>query len=639
MESRRKQNHRARKYDYRLYFVMAGVFLLVFVIIFRLIDLQFFKRDLYEALASDQQLVYNQIQPDRGRIYVSDKVNGESTLTPIATNKDFALVYAIPDKVVDPAATAETLYEIFDQAATEKAVDEALEADEYFGEIDNGDLSDTAKKERQEFKSVKRDLEIDTRKKEIIAGYTAKLSKAGDPYEPIQNKVDDATLEKLLEKDLPGIDYIMKKHRWYPDGNIGAHIIGFVGNTGDQQQGQYGLEGFFNEELSGKVGTLKTERSANGELIILNDREYRQEVNGSDLVLTIDHSIQYFACNKLNENIERHGSDSGSVIVMDPFSGAILAMCSWPDYDPNEYGAVEDINEFNNPAVFDAYEPGSIFKAFTMAAGLDQGKVTPQTTYMDNGFVYVEGWPKPISNSDYGTVGGHGIVDMVTVLSLSLNTGAIYVEQKIGSENFADYVRRFGFGEKTGIELETEGISDIRSLERKTIRPVEAATASFGQGITATPLQLVTAYSAIANGGLLMKPYLVSQIVAPDGTVSRTQPQVVRRVISEKTSLILSGMLVNVVDFGHAKLAEVQGYYIAGKTGTAQVPDPVNGGYRDDQTIHTFVGYGPVEKPAFVMLVKLNDPKDVSFAASSAAPLFSEIANFIMNYMQVPKER
>ncbi|RLC38400.1 penicillin-binding protein, partial [Candidatus Falkowbacteria bacterium] len=200
------------------------------------------------------------------------------------------------------------------------------------------------------------------------------------------------------------------------------------------------------------------------------------------------------------------------------------------------------------------------------------------------------------------------------------------------------YVKNFGFGEKTGIELETEGNGNIVSLLRKSIRPVEAATATFGQGITVTSLQMITAYGAIANGGILMKPYLVSGIVSPDGEKQITQPKQVRRVISEKAAVLLSGMMVNVVDGGHAIRAGVKGYYVAGKTGTAQVADKEKRGY-GDRTIHTFVGFAPVEDPKFVILVKLDDPKDVLFGASSAAPLFGEIAEFILNYYQVPKER
>jgi len=431
----------------------------------------------------------------------------------------------------------------------------------------------------------------------------------------------------------------MESHRYYPEANIGAHFLGFVGFDGEKKIGQYGLEGFFNEELSGKTGSIKAERAAGGGLIIINDREYEKAQNGADLVLTVNRSIQFEACNRLEESALQHGADSGSIIVMEPNTGAILAMCSWPDYDPNNYGDIKGINVYNNSAIFEDYEPGSIIKVLTMAAGIDQGKVKPESTYEDKGFLMIEGWPKPIKNSDYESFGAHGVVDMVTVLESSLNTGAIHVMLKVGPQIFADYIKNFGLGEKTGVELETEGITNIVSLTNKRIRPVEAATASFGQGITATPLQLVTAFAAVANGGVLVKPYMVKEIIFPNGDKQVTQPKQIRRVISERTSLLVSGMMVSVVDNGHSKTAGVKGYYVGGKTGTAQAADKVRGGYSKDRTIHTFVGMAPVDDPKFVMLVKLDNPKDARFAESSAAPLFRKLAEFILNYYQIPKER
>jgi cell division protein FtsI/penicillin-binding protein 2 len=428
----------------------------------------------------------------------------------------------------------------------------------------------------------------------------------------------------------------MENYRFYPEGNIGSHIIGFVGHNGDEQVGQYGLEGFFNEELKGKHGSVRAERSVTGDLIIINDREYRKPVDGSDLVLTINRSLQFHICRKLAEASQQYAADKGSVIVMDPNTGAIMAMCSWPDYDPNNYRDVADIKVYNNPAIFDQYEPGSTFKVITMAASLDQGKVLPSTTYEDKGFLMIEGWPKPIKNSDYETRGGYGRSNMINVLEYSLNTGAIFAMQRIGPATFGEYLEKFGFGEKTGIEMQAEGVTTIKNLKAKNIRPIEAATASFGQGITVTPLQLVTAFGAIANGGILMKPYLVKEIVYSDGTRHLTQPKEIRRVVSERAAMLLSGMMVNVIENGHAKLAGVQGYYVAGKTGTAQVPEA--GGY-GDKTIHNFVGFSPVEEPKFVMLVRFDNAKNVKYAASSAAPLFGELAEFILNYYKVPKER
>ncbi len=642
----------------RINVVITIIFLLGALVLYRLYDLQIKKYDLYVALASSQHVAYNKLQPKRGRIFIQDS-HGEGKLYPIATNKDFALVYAVPKDIQNPEEVATKLYEIFNKEEVEK------EVDELFAQEDRNvmnekikilkDLKGEERKEKEkeilddynnmindkdfkELREIKREAEINLRKEKIINGYIKKLSKKNDPYEPIAKKVDEDTLKKVMDLNITGIKFMTETYRFYPEKNIGSHFIGFVGYEGDQKKGFYGLEGFFDEELRGRIGVIKAERDAKRYLTIVSDRQFQKAIDGSDLILTIERPIQFEVCRKLEEAIKKHGADGGSVIVMDPKTGAILAMCSWPDYDPNNYSKEEDPAIFNNPAIFYPYEPGSVFKTITMAAALDKGVITPHSTYEDKGYVNIEGWPKPIKNSDFESHGGWGKVDMTTVLEESLNTGSIYAMNKVGANIFAEYVKRFGFGEKTGIELETEAAGNINNLLRKRIRPIDAAVASFGQGITVTPLQLVVAYAAIANGGILMKPYLVKEIVHPDGQKDITNPKQIRRVISEKTALMLAGMLTNVIEKGHGKRAGVKGYYIAGKTGTAQVPDKEKRGY-SDKTIHTFVGFGPTDNPKFVMLVKLDDPKDVRFSASSAAPLFSELANFLLTYWQIPKER
>ncbi|MCK5211466.1 penicillin-binding protein 2 [Candidatus Parcubacteria bacterium] len=624
----------------RLRLLLTVVFFISGLVAYRLVNLQWLQHDWYTVLASDQHQVFNKLEPKRGQIFMSDIVNENIELFSLAINKDFALVYTVPRDVNDAAGAAEKLYEIFDKENIEIEVEKTLEEDEYFKEINtNKNLSPKDVREKLDFRDIKKELEIKILEEKKINEYLAKLTKRNDPYEPIKRKVDEEDLAKLMDFEFSGINYILEKHRYYPSNEIGSHFLGFVGYDDEEQIGRYGLEGFFNEELSGKRGSILAERSAGGEVMIINDRRYTQPVNGHDLILSINRSIQFFACQKLSESVEQYGADGGTVIVLEPYSGAILAMCSAPDYDPNFYNKIEDVSGYNNPAIFEAYEPGSIFKVFTMAAGIDHGKVKPSTTYLDKGWVQIKGWPKPINNSDYEIYGGHGVVDMVTVLAESLNTGSIFVMEKTGAEIFADYVKKFGFGEKTGIELETEGITNIINLNRNRIRPVEAATASFGQGITATPLQIVSAFGAVANGGILMKPYLVESVVAPDGNEEKTVPHQLWRVIREKSAFLVSGMMVNVIDSGHAKLAGVKGYYVAGKTGTAQVADKKKGGYLEHQTNHTFVGFAPVEDPAFVMITKLDNPKNVKYAASSAAPLFGEIAEFILDYFQIPKER
>lgn len=675
----------------RINLILAIIFLLGLSILIKLFNLQVFKYELFTEKANSQHQVFNILEQQRGRIFFQDSIKGDNEkLYPAASNKEYALVYAIPEEIKDIEAAAEKLYVFFKKESVEKEVEELLKKDDedrLKGELDYLDamnLLDEEKKIKKEdiikkhesiikdpeyikLKEIKKEKEIETRKENILDEYRKKLSKKNDPYEPIEQKVDEETLKKLFislsgnennlkisdlalksgklinnnsqeELRVSGINFIPKIRRYFPENNISSHILGFVGYIDDEERGRYGLEGFFDEELFGVPGSIKTGRGAGGDLIIINEREYIGPQNGSDLILTINRTIQYTVCKKLNETALRHGADGGSVIVMDPNTGAIISMCSWPDYDPNEFEDVNNIKVYNNPAIFAQYEPGSVFKAITMAAALDQEKVSPNTTYNDEGQIMISGWPKPIKNSDYETFGGHGKVNMNFVLEASLNTGAIFAMKQIGSDIFSKYVRDFGFGEKTGIEMETENSGNINNLTSGKVKEIDAATASFGQGISVTPLQMAVSYAAIANGGILMKPYLVKEIVHADGKKDITKPKEIRRVVSERAALLLSGMLVNVVENGHSKRAKVDGYYVAGKTGTAQVASENARGY-SGKTIHTFIGFAPVEKPKFVMLVKLDDPKGIKFAESSAVPLFKELAEFILNYYEVPKER
>lgn len=625
---KRNKKNRGGGKNSRINIILAIIFLFGLVALYQLYSLQVFGHERYAVLALKQQQVYSKLEPQRGRIFIQDtkeeSLGGE--LFPLATNKKFALVYAKPVEITRAPEVADGLYEIFNRQQVEKEVDDLLAMD------------DELKAAGEQFAQIKREAEIKLRKEKVINNYLTVLSKHNDPYEPIAKKVDDETLNKLMEMKLQGIDYIMEEHRFYPEKNIASNFIGFVGFAGDERRGLYGLEGFFNEELSGKAGSFRADKNAKGDIIIINEQEYDKPEDGSDLILTINRSIEFEACRKLNEAVLRHGAEGGSVIIMEPQSGAIIAMCSSPDYDPNAYQEVKEINNFNNPAIFHQYEPGSTFKTITMAAALDQGKVTPNTTYEDKGAVMIEGWPKPIKNSDYDSSGGHGIINMNEVLEKSLNTGAIFAAQKVGAPLFAKYIKDFGFGEKTGIELETETPGDINNLSGNKIRPINAATASFGQGLTATSLQMITAYAAIANGGILMKPYLVKEIVNPSGARSVTTPKQIRRAISERAATLLTAMLVNAVENGHAQRAKVPGFYVAGKTGTAQVAAADKRGY-SDKTIHTFIGFAPIDEPKFVMLTKLDDPKDARFAESTAVPLFGEIAKFVLEYYQIETER
>lgn len=657
----------------RIAILLAVIFLFAVCIIIKLFNIQILEHELYAVKALGQHGVEKDILPMRGRIFVRTKEDGagKSELYPLAANKEFALVYAVPKDIKEPEKTVETLapvlypliYEEPDiellLVKIEKNIREELalraENDAEPGEeivIDGQELQIALAKEKLVLEEQLK-KEKEERMEEYQEELLEKLSKEFDPYEPLVKKVDPGhpnheggtseggaskkNLGEILALNIKGIEYFMSTYRYYPEKNIGSHILGYVIEDPEHllTQGSYGVEGFFNKELAGQLGSLTAERDAMGKTIIVADREVNPAVDGSDIILTIDKTIQSVACHKLNTEVLRHGADSGSLIIMEPSSGKLIAMCAYPDFDPNEYGKTKKMEYFNNLAIFNAYEPGSIFKAMTMAAGLDLEKIEPSTTFNDTGSVTLA--TETIRNSDNKI---YGQVTMTEVLEESINTGAIFVAQKIGINNFLKYVEDFGFGQKSGIGLMTEVKGNISALYDKKLGPtLNLATASFGQGILVTPLQMVTAYAAIANQGILVKPYIVDEVIRPDGEHIRTQPQEIRRVISPKAATLLSGMLVQVIEGGHAKRAGVDGYYVAGKTGTAQIADPYRRGYLKGKTNHTFVGFAPVDDPKFVMLTYLEDPKDVRYAASSAAPLFGEIVEFVLNYYQVEKER
>jgi len=555
------------------------------VIAVRLFVLQVLDHASYVALASGQHEIFKELYPSRGDILIHDMKDG--SLVPIATVQQVSFVYADPRNVEDAIGTADKLAALFG---------------------------------------------FDEEKAKALA---IRLSVRTDPYEPIMREVKEDKLAELNALKLPGINYIREEGRLYPETGLGGQVTGFVGSSEDgTMTGKYGIEGYFNQELTGTPGFLRSERDIAGRLIAVGNHSIEPAVDGSDVVLTIDRTIQYQACTKLKDAVLRHGADGGSVIVMEPKSGKILAMCGAPDFEPGNYRNAPSTESFNNPAIFDAYEPGSIFKALTMAAAVDAGAVTPTTMFTDTGEVMVSGWPRPLRNAENKV---YGLIDMTTVLEDSVNTGMVYSMREMGMEKFVEYVRNFGFGVRTGLEIETESSGTIAALDIG--QEIYAATASFGQGITVTPIQMVAAYGAIANGGILMRPYIVEDVVTPDGTHARREPLEVRRVLQPKSASLLGAMLVSVVENGHGKRAGVPGYYIGGKTGTAQVARSDGLGYDLDNTVGSFAGFGPVNDPRFAMIVRIDHPRDVVWAESTAAPLFGDIAKFLLQYFEVPPER
>jgi cell division protein FtsI/penicillin-binding protein 2 len=558
----------------RIHVLTFLFFAIIGILLFHFYALQFVQHSQYQALANGQHSFFKNLIPERGEIFMKDK-NGSY---PAAVNRATKMVYAIPTEIENPDATAFMVAEILQLDAVE---------------------------------------------------LKGKFEKSDDMYEPLKHRLSDEEIDKINNSKLKGIYLSDESYRYYPSGELAANVVGFVGWKDDSLGGRYGLESYFDEELKGVKGSIFQQRDAFGGWIGMGNKEFSEAKNGDTIFLTIDHIVQYQTERILKNAVSKYGADGGSIIVMEPETGKILSMASFPSFNPNEYARVENIDNFRNTAVNDAYEPGSIFKPFTIAAGLDSDKITPDLTYTDTGAVTEAGYT--IKNSD---LKANGLQTMTEVLEKSLNTGVIYVEKLVGNKNFADYIERFGFGEKTGIELigEADGnISNLKNLKSN----IQFFTASFGQGVTTTPVQLAVAYGAIANGGTLMKPQIVNRIVHPDGREEVIDPQEVRRVISQKAAMQTAQILRSVVVKGHGKRGDVPGFLVGGKTGTAQVVDAETKGYSEDKFTGSFAGFAPINDPKFTIIVKLDTPKNVEWAESSAAPAFGELMKFLLEYYNI----
>jgi len=438
-------------------------------------------------------------------------------------------------------------------------------------------------------------------------------------YELIKERLSQEEIDSLAEKELAGVYLKEEKLRYYPYEDFAAHLLGFVNKDGD---GQYGIEEYWNNILKGKEEFLEGEKGPLGYLFFSGEK--LNASRGLDIVLTIDYHIQYLAEKLLKEAQEDLEIEGGQIIVIEPASGRILALADLPGFNPNEYAAEKDFEVFQNSAIQKIFEPGSVFKPITMAAALDKNKITPQTTYFDPGCFEVGGYP--LCNYEERIYPGE--LTMTNVLEKSINTGAVFAERELGHKNFLDYIEKFGIFEETGVDLWGEISPANRELKQG--RDVNYATASFGQGIEMTPLQLVRAFCAIANGGKLVRPHLVE-----------TQAKISdNNIISSQTAAKLTAMLVSVTENGFAKAARVPGYYVAGKTGTAQISfaalDIDKKGY-SDKTWQNFIGFAPAFDPQFLILVKLNNPATKT-AEYSAVPLFQELAKYIIDYYQIPPD-
>ncbi len=433
--------------------------------------------------------------------------------------------------------------------------------------------------------------------------------------------------QRIRNLALPGIMLDPRASRVYPRGTEAAQLLGF---TNDENQGQAGLEQYYDHLLSGTAGLRSVLRDTAGNDVRIGTQSPIPSHNGADLHLSLDNTVQGLVEDELSKAVKKHGAIGGSIIVMDPRTGYILGMASTPTFNPNHVGTATDPHAvYVNPITQDTYEPGSTMKILTMAAGLDSGVITPETSFYDNGTFTIDG--TTIHNWN---LSGFGQENMTQVLQHSANVGASFVAGRLGTDRFYTYLHRFRFGQRTGIDLPGESAGDVPLPGNKNWSIVNLYTNSFGQGLAMTPLQLTSAVQAVANGGVMMRPQIVRRIVY-DGRIINRPPVAEGRVISARTSHTLTDMLLHSAIDGEAQLALVKGYNIAAKTGTANIPGP-GGGYLPNTTIASTIGYAPAFHPRLLILVKIDRPRDTIWGSEAAAPVLHNLFQELFMYYHIP---
>ncbi|MCL4339011.1 penicillin-binding protein 2 [Patescibacteria group bacterium] len=552
----------------RIKFFFLLLFIFFGLVAVKLFYWQVLSADSLGALAQNQSQTSLTVPASRGRIFASDG-------SPMVLNKKAYGVYIEPKKITD-------------LSKVESVLSEALNIP--------------------------------------ISTISASLDNKSLVWVPIAHKVDEGPVESIKKFDLNGVDFLSEQKRYYPEGSMSAHLLGFVGKDANgKDKGYFGLEGYYDEQLRGRDGMIVQDQDAQGNPILSGERQVIPAQDGRDLTLYLDKTIQFIAQTKLKEGIELYGAKGGSVIIMDPNTGGILAMSSYPSYGPADFYNYPT-QYYKNPAVASFYEPGSTFKVLVMSAAINEGKLTADTLYDESGPVEIGGYTINTWNRQY-----HGKITMTQILEYSSNVGMVFVEEQLDKMVFLNYLKNLGIGSTTGIDLQEESSPDLRPADKWY--PIDFATASFGQGVAVTPLQMVTAVSAIANGGRLMEPHVVKNISTDEGSQIEIAPKVVRTVFSKMTTDVVKEMMVEAVDKGETKNLKPAGFRIAGKTGTAQVP--ISGHYDSSKTIASFVGFAPVDNPKFVMLVVLDEPTASQWGSETAAPVFFSIAKQLFSYLKI----
>lgn len=604
--------------------IIRWIFLsLICIITLRLFYWQVMDHDNLVAKAEGQRIIKKEVVAPRGSILFSDEsilAGSEPAFSLFLQPKtiEIELAKKYNDSRKTDLLTAAPPSELKNYIELYKK-DLAQKLGNFLGQQDIKDIESTGS---ANLTPEDRELMVKREEEDVYKKLTQDLY-----WTSLNRKIDLATKQKLEDMDLFGLGFDETSLRFYPEGSSSAHLLGFVASDSyGEEVGYFGLEGFYNGELKGKKGSLTQEKDAMGLPILIGKFLVQNAKDGKTLVLNIDRTIQHIAEEKLKEGIQKFGAKGATAVVMDPKTGKVLAMASYPSYDPLR--AFEFPNEYHrNPATADAYEPGSTFKVLVMGAAVNEGVVDSDTVCdYCSAPLSISGFTIRTWNNKY-----QDRLTMTDAIIHSDNTGMVFAGRKLGTDKLYQYISDFGFGNPTKIDLQDESSPPLR--EKDTWKEIDLATASFGQGISVTPIQLITAVSSIANGGKIMEPQIVSEI-REGSKIFTVKPRVIKEPLKEETTRKIKDMMVQAVDKGESqyykKSAGVLGYKIAGKTGTAQIA--VAGHYDATKTVASFVGFAPADDPKFIMLIRYDQPASSIYGADTAAPTFFGIAKELFTY-------
>ena len=565
--------------------ILGLALLLAFsAIVVRLFQLQIIDNEKYLALADAEQMKRFEIPAQRGLIYAMDG----KTPTKLVMNESIYTVFADPQMIKD---------------------DEKSEIISKIKEVAGGNVRD---------------------------GFESLLDKKESRYQILATKISRKQAEMIKESDFTGIGFQETSQRVYPEGQLASQVLGFVNSEG----GQYGIEGALNDELSGKDGQLKTVTDVSGVPLTIGSRDIDTPAeDGKNVVLSIDRNIQAQAEKILKNKLESSGAKDGSVIVMDPQTGKVMAMANYPTYNPAEFSTVTDASVFTNGTTTSAYENGSVIKSLTMAMGIDTGVASPSDTYYNKDFVEIE--DRTIKNA---VLGHTGMITFQAAMNYSLNTGMVEIASRLGGGQINKTARdtmynyyhdRFGLGEKTGVEVYEEK-GTVISPENAEGNAVRYSNMSFGQGMNTTMIQTASAFSSIINGGTLYKASVINGEITSSGEYKQADAEVRQEnVVKSTTSDQIRDVLVMARN-SVGTTNDLAGYRVGGKTGTSQTIE--NGGYVDDQTIGSYLGFGGNNTPKFVIMVAVSGAGQNLQGAQDAGPIFTELSNWMLTYLKIQPE-